>query len=315
MQDLQDLQNFLPRIAIALERIADSLEGLASPSNGEIKSIPPKIYADVESFASFDWEAIGAKPIERDQDGFVSVVSCKGNTYKRRNKQGDIWFSRNIGKDSEGKACYDILIRFDSDHTPPTELPRNLRSQFNEAVQQLKTPQQPSKPRQQETAQTARTNGEVNLPPQPQPQPKPQPTKPVQPPQPQIDVDPYATKQPDKPPLYPQHNAIVKQARAITGMEPERVIGILDDNFTGLRPDQMHTELINDLLRHIAILSFKKNFCTIDDCASSYDGRIALDAGNNYTVSHLAVFRNWCNEVRLLPEVVINRPVARPVYH
>ena len=290
---MQDIEAYLERIASSLERIANSME---EATGGEVKSTPPKFYANVESFASYDWEAIAAKPLTHDEDGFVSEVCFQGKYYKRRNKQGDIWFSRKIGKNAEGDPCYDTLIRFDSKVSPVTELPRNVRKQFQQPQQ--RQPQQPDP---------------AIAPQQPQ-QPKPVASKQsqgVQPQQPQKTNPAIASKQPGKPALYPQHNTMIKEAREISGMDVGTLIAIMDAHFDGLRPDQMHVGLINRLLRHIAIVRYQEKYQNINVCASSYDGRVNLDMGGNYELSHFNVFKFWCEEARRLPELSINPNIQK----
>ena len=320
---MQNMESYLERIAISLERIANSME---EATGGEVKSSPPKFYANVESFATYDWEAIAAKPLAHDEDGFVSEVCFQGKYYKRRNKQGDIWFSRKIGKNAEGNPCYDTLIRFDSEVSPVTELPRNVRKQFQQPQQ--RQPQQPDPaiaPKQYQNQQTQpkpaapqRSQQVQSKTPAPkqyqQAQPKPaapEQSQRVQPQQPQKTNPAIASKQPGKPALYPQHNTMIKEAREISGMDVGTLIAIMDAHFDGLRPDQMHVGLINRLLRHIAIVRYQEKYQNINVCASSYDGRINLDMGGNYELSHFNVFKFWCEEARRLPELSINPNIQK----
>lgn len=98
------------RQMVALEKIADALERLAPTSTSA-----PNYQYPLESFASFDWESIGATVERRDRDG-AAIVTWRGNRFVRRapsNKFGEaIWFSRCVGKDDNGENKYERLCTF-----------------------------------------------------------------------------------------------------------------------------------------------------------------------------------------------------------
>lgn len=104
------LLEILHRQMVALEKIADALERLA-PASKEA----PNYQYPLESFASFDWESIGATVLRRDKDG-AAIVNWRGNRFVRRspqNKFGEaIWFSRCVGKDDNGENAYERLCTF-----------------------------------------------------------------------------------------------------------------------------------------------------------------------------------------------------------
>jgi hypothetical protein len=67
------------------------------------------------SYDGFDWSSIGAGVLKEDEDG-VSSVEWNGQVFTRRspNNRFDaaIWFSRCVGKDSDGNNRYVRLISF-----------------------------------------------------------------------------------------------------------------------------------------------------------------------------------------------------------
>lgn len=93
---------------------------------------PPNWQRSLKGYRNGWVGAIGANLIASDQDG-PTVVSWCGHVYTRRsgeNKQygAAIWFSRAVGKDSEGKNKYVRLITFKRDITPTVEpLPEYVR--------------------------------------------------------------------------------------------------------------------------------------------------------------------------------------------
>ena len=100
------------RSMVALERIADSLDRHTTPTSNA-----PNYTFPLESFASFDWESIGAS-VERTDNYGAAIVSWRGNNFVRRspnNKFGEIiFFSRCVGKDEQGDNKYERLISFKS---------------------------------------------------------------------------------------------------------------------------------------------------------------------------------------------------------
>lgn len=100
------------RSMAALERIAVVLERHTPPTSNA-----PSYTFPLESFASFDWESIGAS-VERTDNYGAAIVSWQGNNFVRRspnNKFGEaIFFSRCVGKDEQGENKYERLISFKS---------------------------------------------------------------------------------------------------------------------------------------------------------------------------------------------------------
>lgn len=98
------------RQMLALERLADAVERLAPTT-----TVAPNYLRSLESFAEFDWDALGATVERSDQYG-AAIVSWRGFQFVRRspqNKFGDaVWFSRCTGKDENGENKYERLITF-----------------------------------------------------------------------------------------------------------------------------------------------------------------------------------------------------------
>jgi len=94
-----------------LARVADTLEIVARNTAPEA----PNYQRPIGEYASFDWYSIGAEVIGSDDDG-PTVVSLGDFTWQRRapqNKFGEaIWFSRPIGKNTDGQVRYARLITF-----------------------------------------------------------------------------------------------------------------------------------------------------------------------------------------------------------
>jgi hypothetical protein len=71
-----------------------------------------------------------AKIEYRDSDRIVAGVSYRGATYERKQKHGDVWFSRNVGRDDDGNPIYETLIKFAANLTPnslPSTMVRNFQ--------------------------------------------------------------------------------------------------------------------------------------------------------------------------------------------
>lgn len=118
----------LKQLLVALERrtegqskvlhlIAESLQGIeAHLRQIALSSNPaPNYQRPLSKYHGFDWSSIGAGILKEDEDG-VSSVEWNGQVFTRRspNNKFDaaIWFSRCVGKDSDGNNRYVRLITF-----------------------------------------------------------------------------------------------------------------------------------------------------------------------------------------------------------
>ncbi|MBD0343318.1 MAG: hypothetical protein ICV55_15530 [Coleofasciculus sp. C3-bin4] len=118
------------RLIAAIERLAVAAEALVQGQQRKASS-PAKFIKPIEEFPTFDWSSIGAKIEYRDSDRIVAGVSFRGATYERKSKHGDVWFSRNIGKDDEGNPIYETLIKFAANLTP-NSLPSTMVKNFHQ---------------------------------------------------------------------------------------------------------------------------------------------------------------------------------------
>ena len=102
----------IERLLLAVERIADSLDRLASPPDpGKPRHVKP-----LACFKTFNWRNINASVVRSDQYG-AAVVECGGQLYYRRSKPDfgeDIWFSYSLGAGDDGRPQYSVLIKFTS---------------------------------------------------------------------------------------------------------------------------------------------------------------------------------------------------------
>jgi hypothetical protein len=130
------------RLIAAVERLAAAAEALVQGQQRKASS-PAKFIKPIEEFPSFDWSSIGAKIEYRDSDRIVAAVSWGGFTYERKQKHGDVWFSRNAGRDDEGNLCYETLVKFAA-NVAPSSLPTNMVKAF-ESQPQPQPPQQPQR--------------------------------------------------------------------------------------------------------------------------------------------------------------------------
>ena len=106
-------------------RIANALEAIA------LTNAPaPNFVKPIESYASFDFTAIGALVKGHDANG-PTELEWGGYLWTRRspqNKFGEaIWFSRATGKDAEGNVKYSRLITFKK-LTEAEPLPRKVEA-------------------------------------------------------------------------------------------------------------------------------------------------------------------------------------------
>lgn len=105
-----------------LQMIAESLQGVELHLREmSISSNPaPNYRRPLSDYRDFDWASIGATVLKEDRDG-ATEVEWNGQVFTRRSPQNTfeaaIWFSRSVGKDSEGKNKYIRLITF----KPPSE--------------------------------------------------------------------------------------------------------------------------------------------------------------------------------------------------
>ncbi len=118
------------RLIAAVERLAAAAESLVQGQQRKSSS-PAKFIKPVEALPNFDWNSIGAKVEYRDADRIVAGVSYRGATYERKSKHGDVWFSRNVGRDDDGNPVYETLIKFAANLTP-NSLPSNMVRDFRQ---------------------------------------------------------------------------------------------------------------------------------------------------------------------------------------
>ena len=120
----EQLLGLLDRFVNGVERIAAALETISSANAPE----SPDHRFPLKAYPNFDWSAIGAEPIARDQSGPL-VVKWNGFTFVRRfadtPKYGKaIMFSRNAGRSEDGNE-YHSLVKF-SDNMALDRLPDNF---------------------------------------------------------------------------------------------------------------------------------------------------------------------------------------------
>jgi DdrB-like protein len=105
------MTEFEARLIKALERIGDLLE-----KSLPLRQKPPNYQALLENFNQYDWHSIGAEIETTDSYGVASVI-WQGSRYKRRSPDNAygacVYFSRCIGKSSEGTNQYERLITFE----------------------------------------------------------------------------------------------------------------------------------------------------------------------------------------------------------
>jgi hypothetical protein len=101
----------------------------------------------------------------------------------------------------------------------------------------------------------ARLGGEV-----PQPQAKPQPKQQAQPSTP-------------KPALYPQHNALIKAIRQVTGHSADQIVSWCQDHNAHL-PAELSPELCQELAQALAVGWGKSHFDTEEHCRNSYQDKV-----------------------------------------
>jgi hypothetical protein len=100
-----------------LQMIAESLQGVELHLREmSISSNPaPNYRRPLSDYQDFDWASIGAIVLKEDRDG-ATEVEWNGQVFTRRSPQNSydaaIWYSRSVGKDSDGKNKYLRLITF-----------------------------------------------------------------------------------------------------------------------------------------------------------------------------------------------------------
>jgi len=105
-----------------LQMIAESLQGVELHLREmSISSNPaPNYRRPLGDYQDFDWASIGATVLKEDRDG-ATEVEWNGQVFTRRSPENSydvaVWYSRGVGKDSEGKNKYLRLISF----KPPPE--------------------------------------------------------------------------------------------------------------------------------------------------------------------------------------------------
>ncbi len=109
-QRISEQNEILQMIAASLQGVESHLRQIALSSNPA-----PNYQRPLSEYHGFDWSSIGAGVLKEDEDG-VSSVEWNGQVFTRRspNNKFDaaIWFSRSVGKDSDGNNRYVRLITF-----------------------------------------------------------------------------------------------------------------------------------------------------------------------------------------------------------
>lgn len=111
----------------------------------------PNYQKPLAEYWGFDWDSIGATPQSFDEEGATSV-EWNGRLFTRRSPQNKfqeaVWFSRAVGKDSEGNNRYEKLITF-KDTTEAEELGKKVKKAVSTTSRdqaQLKTVPAPPPP-------------------------------------------------------------------------------------------------------------------------------------------------------------------------
>lgn len=109
-QRISEQNEILRMIAASLEGVESHLRQIAVSSN-----VAPNYQRPLSEYHTFDWSSIGATVLNRDADG-VTAVEWNGQVFTRRSPSnkydGAVWFSRHLGKDSDGNMRYARLISF-----------------------------------------------------------------------------------------------------------------------------------------------------------------------------------------------------------
>jgi DdrB-like protein len=109
-QRMNGLNKTLQMIAESLQSVELHLRDISISSNPD-----PNYRRPLSDYREFDWASIGAIVLKEDGYG-ATEVEWNGQAFTRRSPQNSfdaaIWFSRSVGKDSEGKNKYLRLITF-----------------------------------------------------------------------------------------------------------------------------------------------------------------------------------------------------------
>jgi hypothetical protein len=109
-QRITEQTEILRMIAASLQGVEAHLRQMAISSNPA-----PNYQRPLSEYLTFDWDSIGATVLNRDGDG-ATAVEWNGQVFTRRSPDNfftsAIWFSRSVGKDSDGRNKYVRLITF-----------------------------------------------------------------------------------------------------------------------------------------------------------------------------------------------------------
>jgi hypothetical protein len=109
-QRMNGLNKTLQMIAESLQNVELHLRDISISSNPA-----PNYRRPLSDYQDFDWASIGAIVLNEDRDG-ATEVEWNGQVFTRRSPQNSydaaIWYSRSVGKDSDGKNKYLRLITF-----------------------------------------------------------------------------------------------------------------------------------------------------------------------------------------------------------
>ncbi|NEO43185.1 MAG: hypothetical protein F6K55_03305 [Moorea sp. SIO4A3] len=133
-----DLTIAINRLAEAVVHAGDAIaeaikEHAKTPEERNHEKYSQKYTHHISELKDFNWASIGAKVLQRDQNG-ASRVIWNNRVYTRRtnnkfdkSEYGRVWFSGSSGKkDSEGKVIFDCLIGFIYYNSQPEPLQGNV---------------------------------------------------------------------------------------------------------------------------------------------------------------------------------------------
>jgi DdrB-like protein len=109
-QRMNGLNKTLQMLAESLQDVELHLRDISISSNPA-----PNYRRPLSDYQDFDWASIGAIILKEDRDG-ATEVEWNGQVFTRRSPHNSydaaIWYSRSVGKDSDGKNKYLRLITF-----------------------------------------------------------------------------------------------------------------------------------------------------------------------------------------------------------